>query len=489
MLICTVYLWTLIIDFVEGHGMMIEPPMRGSMWRYGFDTPKNYNDNGLNCGGFADMMSKGGGKCAPCGDPLWGPRQHEAGGKYATGTIARFYAAGQIINVTVELTSNHKGYFEFRLCPNNNPKVAVTQDCLDQFPLEILGYGHRYVIKSAKTVMVDLKLLLPPGLTCTQCVMQWKWRAAQNKGMDPKTGKECFGCGPQEYFINCADVSIGYEAMKPQPRQTSLPDVTSNVPTVKPTHPMLGMDPTVLSVPQQDPITGIVEAGLGVNKVGGGYFDLIDPHTLFVDPGHNSAPLTPLERSFLAGEPIQPVIQPIVPQSTLPPNNHLQTVPPSVGYVTPPLDPAYNEPLLMASGFDPKPKTKAKPTTMDNLMAAAFMTTMAVAAENTDNAYVECQEGMAQPTCTGNPYWGEGHNYDEYCSTMCPTGICPVSLCVCSCPGSRHGAQKPAPGKCRAIESWDPSAQSYCSQTCNTMNYGSDACPTELCFCENMWPM
>lgn len=122
-------------------------------------------------------MSKGGGKCAPCGDPLWGPRLHEAGGKYATGTIARFYAIGQVINVTVELTSNHKGYFEFRLCPNNNPKIPVTQECLDQFPLEILGYGHRYVIRSAKTVMVDLKLLLPPGLTCSQCVLQWKWRA------------------------------------------------------------------------------------------------------------------------------------------------------------------------------------------------------------------------------------------------------------------------------------------------------------------------
>ena len=41
----------------EGHGRMIDPPMRSSMWRYGFDTPKNYNDNELNCGGFVVSWS------------------------------------------------------------------------------------------------------------------------------------------------------------------------------------------------------------------------------------------------------------------------------------------------------------------------------------------------------------------------------------------------------------------------------------------------
>lgn len=43
----------LVIGEIKGHGRMIEPPMRSSAWRYGFDTAKNYNDNELNCGGFA----------------------------------------------------------------------------------------------------------------------------------------------------------------------------------------------------------------------------------------------------------------------------------------------------------------------------------------------------------------------------------------------------------------------------------------------------
>ena len=36
-----------------GHGMMIEPAMRSSLWRYDYPGAEpNYNDNGLNCGGF-----------------------------------------------------------------------------------------------------------------------------------------------------------------------------------------------------------------------------------------------------------------------------------------------------------------------------------------------------------------------------------------------------------------------------------------------------
>ena len=41
-----------VILSVEGHGNMIDPPMRSSAWRYGFGTPINYDDNGLTCGGF-----------------------------------------------------------------------------------------------------------------------------------------------------------------------------------------------------------------------------------------------------------------------------------------------------------------------------------------------------------------------------------------------------------------------------------------------------
>lgn len=37
---------------VRGHGRLMDPPSRSSMWRLGFETPANYNDNELFCGGF-----------------------------------------------------------------------------------------------------------------------------------------------------------------------------------------------------------------------------------------------------------------------------------------------------------------------------------------------------------------------------------------------------------------------------------------------------
>lgn len=37
----------------EGHGRLMDPPARNSMWRFGFPNPVNYNDNELFCGGYA----------------------------------------------------------------------------------------------------------------------------------------------------------------------------------------------------------------------------------------------------------------------------------------------------------------------------------------------------------------------------------------------------------------------------------------------------
>lgn len=38
-------------DVADAHGMILDPPGRSSMWRFGFNVPENNDDNGLNCGG------------------------------------------------------------------------------------------------------------------------------------------------------------------------------------------------------------------------------------------------------------------------------------------------------------------------------------------------------------------------------------------------------------------------------------------------------
>lgn len=194
---------------VHGHGRLIQPPSRSSAWRYGFTTPPNYNDHELYCGGFARQWNRNGGKCGPCGDP-WDtpqPRSNEGGGKYGLGVIVEEWKAGQIVELGVELTANHMGYFEFRLCPHNNPRYPVSNDCLDKYVLNRAdGSGPRYFPgPGAKKFYSNYRL--PSEITCKQCVIQWRYVAGNNWGKcENGTGK--VGCGPQEQFRACADVKI-----------------------------------------------------------------------------------------------------------------------------------------------------------------------------------------------------------------------------------------------------------------------------------------
>ena len=137
-----------------------------------------------------------GGKCGICGDP-WGdsPREHEApGGRYANGIIAQTYKPGQIIDVNIEVTANHKGYFIFRLCANNNVKQDPDQECfdrlahlllmhiLDNLLLFLLSYRNvlkvvphmedRFNLTTSSVGTYSLKLQLPGDVVCDQCILQ-----------------------------------------------------------------------------------------------------------------------------------------------------------------------------------------------------------------------------------------------------------------------------------------------------------------------------
>lgn len=46
----------------------------------------------------------------------------------------------QEIDVEVELTSNHQGYFEMYVCPNNNPSVEATQECFDRWVFQTKSF-------------------------------------------------------------------------------------------------------------------------------------------------------------------------------------------------------------------------------------------------------------------------------------------------------------------------------------------------------------
>ena len=55
-----------LIEIISGHGRLMEPPARNSMWRFGYGTPINYSDNEVFCGGvgskyFSKLDNKAGG--------------------------------------------------------------------------------------------------------------------------------------------------------------------------------------------------------------------------------------------------------------------------------------------------------------------------------------------------------------------------------------------------------------------------------------------
>ncbi|XP_069120051.1 uncharacterized protein [Argopecten irradians] len=199
---------------VSGHGRLLNPLGRSSAWRAGYNTPKNYNDNELYCGGFAHQQSLDG-KCGLCGDPYdqAHPRENEAGGKYATGLIVSHYNMGSAINITVQLTANHLGYFEFRLCVNNNVSKAITEECLSQHMLtnSQTNDTKHHVDGSRGAHNFTVTVTLPMDVTCSQCVMQWKYRTGNSWGVD-ETGSG-LGHGPQEEFYACSDIAITNGAM------------------------------------------------------------------------------------------------------------------------------------------------------------------------------------------------------------------------------------------------------------------------------------
>ena len=139
----------------------------------GFQNPPDYQDNQGFCGGREYQIEQGG-KCGICGDPwLADPKDHEAPGgkylinwywsknshdfsinvdffdigKYANGIITNTYEEGQEVEVRIQITANHLGYFQFKLCANNDVSADKDQSCFEKWVLifkNLCSYYYYY---------------------------------------------------------------------------------------------------------------------------------------------------------------------------------------------------------------------------------------------------------------------------------------------------------------------------------------------------------
>ena len=192
-----------LASLTKSHGRLRQPPGRSTMWRYGHDTPVNVNDHETNCGGFGRQWNQNKGMCGLCGDAydMAQPRPNEMGGEFGLGVIGATFSMDSVIEVEVELTAYHQGFFQARLCPHNRRDRPVAQTCLDKHLLNLEAGGQRYYPASPRPgESYKLRYRLPPGLTCDLCVLQWRYVAGNSWGKCHNE-TEAVGCGAQVRII------------------------------------------------------------------------------------------------------------------------------------------------------------------------------------------------------------------------------------------------------------------------------------------------
>ena len=52
--------------------------------------------------------------------------------RYANGIIVRKYQPGDTMNITVEVTANHMGFFMFRICPAETQNKDPEEECFNR---------------------------------------------------------------------------------------------------------------------------------------------------------------------------------------------------------------------------------------------------------------------------------------------------------------------------------------------------------------------
>ncbi|KAF5292924.1 hypothetical protein FQA39_LY13804 [Lamprigera yunnana] len=167
-----------VVVSTNGHGMMLDPPNRSSLWRFNSSFPINYDDNQNFCGGFDVQWNVYDGRCGVCGDSFGDPRprMNENTGTYGLGYIVADYPAGSVIDVNISLTANHKGHFKYSLCELKDVSKPEDDDCFNDLLLE---NGEKwYKINSGINVVIN-RVQLPQKYTCKHCVLMWHYRTGK----------------------------------------------------------------------------------------------------------------------------------------------------------------------------------------------------------------------------------------------------------------------------------------------------------------------
>jgi len=231
MVATTMRLFLIVATIVVGahaHGYLAYPKSRNFV-------SSNICPHCLNAGGPAKKHGRvypHGGRHGMCGDPFDGPRDHEAGGKYAPGVITGTFRKGAYVHLTMAVTANHRGAVEYRVCRYRagSPAAerrALTDACLNKHVLRrpngsrwtYLGNGPEQGYGDGGKLFRAV-YVIPRDLECDgrhwKCVLQMHWVTGNTCG-DPRIParyrvpglRRCGvdGLWPEEFW-NCADIRV-----------------------------------------------------------------------------------------------------------------------------------------------------------------------------------------------------------------------------------------------------------------------------------------
>ena len=206
---------TAVAVAVNGHGRMMFPISRSSIWRQVPNNPlyPRYEEDAVWCELTLNRKAIENDRNATCGiagtiyngkirgsstmyfeKKLRDVYSYEFGSERYVGTIVETFKKGAVINPKILNIVMHGGWVEFRVCPapvNGDPTMECFE--LEQNKLKFIADGKtRAQLRSVEPVnsTYTYSVKLPDNLTCEHCVLQWYWIGSGNS---PIEGQKYYG--------------------------------------------------------------------------------------------------------------------------------------------------------------------------------------------------------------------------------------------------------------------------------------------------------
>merc|ERR1712106_213817 len=130
-------------------------------------------------------------------------------------TANKVYLEGNTQSTSIKDSLDVSSTSKSPLAISTTKKAPLTLSTDTNAPLikvemnEIIMEKYRYRIPkdNKHPQRFSYKVKLPSDVTCDRCVLQWTYKAGNTWGYCPD-GTADVGCGPQEWFRNCGDISI-----------------------------------------------------------------------------------------------------------------------------------------------------------------------------------------------------------------------------------------------------------------------------------------